>query len=274
MSGGARLLVGLLAAVLVAACGDDALVTTTAPPSSSTTEAPTAPSAAAWQATVDELRALQPRRDIPGHLLEPSATLDGSEFDVAGYFTVLDRLAAEPGFALDYVYRVTADRGFPILYVRRADQPRYTGYDQFVEATGRILGQGDTSYLDQVYVVDGTPEGFFQYVVLAIMGGQFYLYWHAQEDDAIVLTSWQRLEDEISDVAVMMDPDDRESARGADPAPVVSFDEDTATVEVLVFTCFGGLLRHTFTIERVFPQRILDHQVESEAHLENCGVQY
>jgi hypothetical protein len=268
------LLLVCLAAGLVAGCGDDdGLITTTS--EASTPSAAVPDYAAEWQQTVDAFAALQPRRDIPEHLLQEGAAFDGTEFDVETFFTVLDRIDTEPVFVLDYVYRVTPDRGFPILYIHREDEPGYSGYDEYLAAVGPGSdSQGDRSYFDQIYVVDGTPEGFFQYVVLHIMGGQFYLHWHAQMDDSEIVVTRERLDEKTAPVLAMMTPADQDRARAHDPTPRISMDDDTATAEVTVFTCWGGVLRHTYTIERVFPQQILDLQTETIAQLENCGFQY
>ena len=258
----ARTSIVLLAvALIVSACGDDGAATSDPPPAS----------AVSWQQTVDHLRTLQESQGLPDWLLDPELSLDGTEFDIEDYFTVFEHIDAEPGFVLDYVYRATSDRGFPVLYIHRADEPGYATYDEYLAATGADdSSQGDTGYLDQIYVVDGTPEGFFEYVTLRVMGGRFYLFWHAQEADAQVVATRERLDDLLDSVAGPMDDTQMEQGRAADPSPMVSFEGDIATVEILVFTLWGGLSRHTYTIERVFPQQILDLQVEIVAACD-CG---
>jgi hypothetical protein len=251
-------------ALIVSACGDDGAPTSDPPPAY----------AAAWQQIVDDLRSLQNSQGLPNRLLDPEPSLDGTGFDIEDYFTVFEHIDAEPGFVLDYVYRATPDRGFPVLHIRRADQPGHATYDEYPAATGSDdASQGDTAYLDQIYVIDGTPKGFFEYVTLRVMGGQFYLFWHAQEMDAQVVATRERLDDLLDSVAELMDDTQLERGRAADPSPMVSFEGDIATVEILVFTRWGGLHRHTYTIERVFPQQILNLQVETVAACD-CGYTF
>jgi hypothetical protein len=237
------------------------------------------PVAESWQRTVDGLRDLQGSLEIPDHLLEPGAVRNGTEFDVEQYFAILDRLDVEPGFVLDFVYCLGTYQGYPILYVRRTDEPGYTTCDAYRAAVGSDGDeQGGTGYLSRIRV-DGSPEGFFQYVVLRIMGGQFYLHWHALEDDAQVVATGTRLEEALASVAGEMDEAEVSRARAADPTPRVSFGSledfggEVAIVEVLAFTRWGGLLRHTYTISREFPHRFLGVDVETVAECD-CAIMF
>jgi hypothetical protein len=258
-------ILALLVTAALTSCGGDAPAATSAPAW-----------AAEWQATPDGLRALQRSQQVPDRLVsDRPPALDGSEFDVEEYFTVFEHIDVEPGFVLDYVYRAGPDRGYPVLYVRRADEPRFTTWDELDAATGiEPSPDGEyLSYLDQVYVVDGTPEGFFEYVVLRLMGGQFYLHWHAQADDTFVVATRGRLEEILAPVAAQMGDDALEAARAADLTPEITFDGDAATVTVATFTRWGGLQRHTFSIERAFPQRIVEERVEVVAPCD-CGITF
>jgi hypothetical protein len=109
--------------------------------------------------------------------------------------------------------------------------------------------------------------------VLRVMGGQFYLHWHVLADDAVVVATRERLEEALSPVAAEMGDAALEAARAADLTPEVTFDGDVATVAVSTFTRWGGLQRRTYTIERMFPQRILEEQVEVVAPCD-CGITF
>lgn len=271
-----RVVLILCLVAAVASCGEEgftAPVASTAAPSTGLpdTTAPQAGHVEAWQQVADDLRDLQHGLERPEHLIAAEPVLDGSEFDVERYFDVLTHIDVEPGFVLDYVYRTSPDRGFPVLYTRRSDAERYLTYAQFEAGTGRDAGQGDLAFMEQVYVVDGTPQGFFEYVVLETVGGQFYLFWHAQEEDDRIIATEERLDEALASVATEMDAEELARARTVDPTPVVILDDDVATVEVVKFTRRGGLYRVTYTIERVFPQRILDRSAESLGYCD-CGL--
>jgi hypothetical protein len=215
---------------------------------------------------------LQDAQSLPAHLPEGNAARDGTEFDPEEYFSILTRIAVEPGFALDYVFRLTPDRGFPVLYTRRADAPGYTTYDEYLAGTGSDpVGQGDPGWLDQVYVVDGTPDGFFEYVVLRVMGGRFYRHWHALEDDAVVVATAAAVEEALTSVADEMDPAEMARARAADPTPQVTYAGGSVTVVAFVFTRWGGLQRRTYEFDQLFPQPILGLTVETVAACD-CGI--
>ena len=68
-------------------------------------------------------------------------------------------------------------------------------------------------------------------------------------------------------------------ARATDPTPRVSFGSlesfggEVAVVEVLVFTRWGGPLRHTCTIGREFPHRFLGVEIETVAECA-CAITF
>ncbi len=129
------------------------------------------------QDTVDAMAAIQAGLRTPEHLLVENAQRDGSEFDPNLYFTVLTHLSMSPGYVLDYVYHYDGMGGRPVLYARPEGLALYRSYEEFAASSLEA-----DAYLKAV-VVDGTPESYFELVVLSIMGGQFYLDWHANYND-------------------------------------------------------------------------------------------
>lgn len=55
--------------------------------------------------------------------------------------------------------------------------------------------------------------------------------------------------------------------------PVVALEGDTARVEVVTFTKWGGFYRYTYTIHREFPHTILDLEQENLVPYD-CGVMF
>jgi hypothetical protein len=236
--------------------------------------APAPSYAADWQGIVDDLRALQAAQELPADLVESDPPPD-LPFDVSSYFRdVFSHIEPEPSFTLDYVYRLTPDRGFPVLYVRRVDAAPYESYEEYLEATGSgPVPQGDLAYLDQIYVIDGTPTGFFEYVVLRVMGGRFYLHWHARAADATVVATREAVDAALATVDGRIAEPEAAKARAADPTPEVTYGDGTVTVEVTVFTSSGGLQRRTYVFETIFPQRLLEETNETIAECD-CAVTY
>ncbi len=185
------------------------------------------------QRTVDAMVALKRDLEFPEHFREGDAARTGDEFDVNQYFTVLQHLSMEPGYVLDYVYHLDALGGLPILYARRAEEPAYRTESEYNEASERGAAG---FYLDHVQV-DGTPEGFFQFVVLRIVGGQ--LYWHASYNDAQIICTRDALEALLSQPTMFgreLPASVQRAARQLDVAPVVEMGEEQVVVRVVVFT--------------------------------------
>ena len=224
-------------------------------PAQKTTESPITtsvpgddPVAASRQATVDAMRAL------PSGYETPITGYDGPRlegwFDVNQYFSVLTHLSMQPGYILDYVYHSNGSGGQPCLYANKIDDTPYSTSDELAPIF---------NYLSYVRT-DDTEESFFQYVTLRIMGGQFYLWWHANYDDHTIICDRMRLEALLAGSIFdqNMPPEVQEEARRLELAPGVEINKDTVIVRVVVFTKWGGFMEETYTITRAFPHTIED----------------
>jgi hypothetical protein len=215
---------------------------------------------------------------LPEHLMAPEPARRGDEFDVSEYFSVLDHLSVRDGYIVNWIYRWDTMGGAPCLYSRPVSEPPYRIYADYRDAFGDIASEQDSErfwygYLDQVES-DGTPEGFFQFVVLRIMGGQFYLSWHDNYNDRIVVCDHTGVEAALARARNSYDlqiPDSvREDALSLDLAPTVAIGEDTVLVRVVIFTKWGGFIEEKYTLERNFPHSVL--QVESDTLMVyDCG---
>jgi len=214
---------------------------------------------------------------VPQYLQQADARKNGSEFDVNQFFTVLEHLSMQSGYALDYVYRFDGMGGYPVLYPRPLNQVPYGSYadlEAFWQSENPTASKGQYDRYLEFVQLDGMPEGFFQLVVLRTMGRQFYQYWHAGYNDAQILTNLQSL-DQIQP----MFPEEKltaglmEKARSLPIEPQIQFQGDQVTMQVMIFTHWGGFIQETYTIASTFPHRILNQTRETLLEY-NCGVSF
>ena len=196
----------------------------------------------------------------------------GDEFDVSQYFDVLNHISMREGYALDYVYQNDDLGGYPLLYARPMDQVPFA-------STADIPEGIEWSDFQQYIEVEDTEQGYFEYVVMDILANQFYLFWHANYNDTLIVCNRQQVYDVVAqvnsgDFGNVMDQDQRALARTLqDIVPVVRLTGDVAVVEVVTFTKWGGFYRYTYTISRETPHTIID--VEQENILPyDCGVMF
>jgi hypothetical protein len=248
--------------LLFSACG----------PTPTPTPTPTATSTA-WQSMVDALNAINPG-GIPAHLQQEDAVKDGTEFDPNRYFTVLTHLSMEAGYVLDYVYYYDGMGGRPILYARPADQTPYENYAAYSAAVGNASGER-SAYLEHVRT-DDTPEGFFQLALLRINGGQFYLFWHSNYDDAQVVCDRDRMEGIVAvlqESGLPLTDDELQQARAVDYAPVAEFEGDTVRVRVVTFSMWSGFSEEIYILDREFPHRFRDEEYKVLVPYD-CGIMF
>jgi hypothetical protein len=210
----------------------------------------------------------------PDHLMQDNPVKTADDFDVNAYFTVLDHLAVEDGYFLDYVYQYDFMGGFPVLYTLPDDQPPFETFSAYSAAVSSP-GHSFPSYLDHI-VIDDTPEGYLQMVVLDVMGAQFYLHWHAGYNDFQVICDGDMLDTLLAsndEFGIPIPDDVQQQARLLDVTPTVELDDDAARVEFVGFTKWGGFYRVAFTISRAYPRDVYESGSENLIEY-NCGVMF
>lgn len=213
-------------------------------------------------------RAVQPGA-VPQSLLE-TGVKQGGEFDVNDYFEAFTHISMEEGYALDYVYQVDSLGAFPILYARPTDQPAYASANELPADTQW------TDYLNHISI-DDSEQGYFEFVALDIMARQFYLDWHANYNDTEIVCDKKAVNEIVADIndgsfGAPFDASQQVQARTlTDIEPLVKLTDDSAIVEIITFTKWGGFYRLIYTVSRSFPHAILD--VKTENILEyDCGI--
>jgi len=215
-----------------------------------------------------EFRGLTENLQVPENLLTEAAVESGGEFDVNAYFTALTHLSMEPGMVLDYFYSYNLLGGFPVVLARPESDPPYLHAEE--------LGSEVAPFYEHV-VVDGSAQGYLEYALLALLGDQFYLYWHALYNDTRVLCDRTDLLDVVRSVSStdlfnrMPLPDRVRSLLIPDPRPLVRIQDGIVEVELTLFTKWGGFFRTTYRIQESFPHRILDVDEELLVPYE-CGI--
>jgi hypothetical protein len=227
------------------------------------------------RATVGAFTNLTRDLEFPPHLGSRDATKIGTEFDVNRYFSVLDHLSMQPGYILDWVYYYEFIGGEPVIYARKSDQPAYRTYSEYAQENGvNSLFQDRNRYLEHVQI-DGTPESFFQYVLLYLMGGQFYLFWHANYNDQKVICDRSEAEtilEELKRRSQSPSANEIEIGLRKEISPQVDIKGDVARVKVVVFTNWGGFIQKTFNITRTFPHTMNE---SSEVLIPyDCGISF
>lgn len=207
----------------------------------------------------------------PQHLLD-SGIKHGDEFDVNQYFTVLPHISMSGDYVLDYVYISESLGGSPMLYARPESQAPYASMEDVPE----------NSQLPEFYEyleVEDVEHGYFEYVVLKTMANQFYLDWHALYNDTEIVCTRDEVNAIVADISDgsfgnPLDIPGQVKARAMnDIEPIVQLTGDNATVEVILFTKWGGFYRQTYTISRSFPHTIIDTRSENIVPYD-CGIAF
>jgi hypothetical protein len=197
--------------------------------------------------------------DSDGDITDP--VLQKGDFNVSKYLDKLQYLSIEEGRVLEYVYNFDGMGGFPILYVRQKTSQPFVNVSQWRDASCSTTSC--KNYLDDI-VIDDTPEGYMQFITLAIMGDQFYLWWHALYNDyqliwnqnkmeAILETLPKAGENGAADDLYSINKAEAETLRGMDFTPTILYNNanpNVVRIQVVVFTKWGGFIRRTYKVKR------------------------
>ena len=219
---------------------------------------------------VKAVREVQPGA-APRSLLE-TGVKQGGEFDVNEYFNALTHLSMQEGYLLDYVYHVDGLGAYPILYARPVDQPAYV-------STEDLPANFDRRDYHSHIANENVEQGFFELAAMTIMAGQFYLDWHAHYNDTEIVCDADTVDAIVSDIndgnfGIPFDRTQQRQIRAMENIePLVKLTDDSALVELVVFTKWGGFYRWTYTISRSFPHTIIDVQTENLVPYD-CGIMF
>jgi hypothetical protein len=181
---------------------------------------------------------------------------------------------------LDYAYFTTAAGGSPILYARKKDQKPYPDYIQLGQAGNTLTraendisliwltkDDGDTAKYGNQINIDKSTQGYYEYTVLQLLGGQFYQFYKANMYDVRIVCIDSRIEDILKEIEnsemTPIDENFKTTARNFDLQPTVVVGEDNVTVSLVLFTKWGGFIRATFTMNHDYPHSVTKYETQS-----------
>jgi hypothetical protein len=254
-------------------------------PSTATTSPKAADLAAVCRTDVDGIRALLDGLEYPQHLTDGDFTRHPEDFDPNQFFSVLTHLHMQPGYVLDYVAFQDGMGGKPLVYARQESDTPYASYDAFMLAHAEVTPE-ERSYASLYYAydylahvqVDGSPESYLEYNLLAVYGDQWYLFWHSNYKDSMVLcdpTDLDRADAEASSFGndTGLPADVKSAAKKLDFTPTVAITETGVTVRYVYFTKWGGFMEEVFIIAPDNPYTIINRTTTPLVEY-NCGVMF
>jgi hypothetical protein len=133
------------------------------------------------------------------------------------------------------------------------------------------------NFRDQL-VIEDVEQGYFEYALMDMLAGQFYLVWHANYNDTEIVCNREAVDAIVEglnagDFGMAMDAKQQAQVRAMmNIEPAVKLTQDSAIVEIVTFTKWGGFFRRTYTISRSFPHTV---EMKEENLVEyDCGIMF
>ena len=212
-----------------------------------------------FQAWINQLKSYQKKAP---DLFNENVKKSDSEFKIDHYFDILDNLELEPGWLVDYLYLQQRLGGEPIIIAFPESKKREyqkiinkINYNELYSNTQDndleniidiFLNYDDVdNYLDHL-ILDGSEESYFQFVILAKLGTQFALFWHALYNDGEFICTPEvaekiikRMNSGKDEMDFMEDDLFDEQLKNIDFEPKINIKEDKAVVRLVFFSLFA-----------------------------------
>ena len=262
-------------------------VTPTATPTVTPTAAPTRTPVTSlddgenyWQDTVTAFRILVRGQHLPDYYLDPDTPVTGEAFDPNQLLEPLTHLHMKSGYTLDFVYWMSDMGGYPIIYAHKTTDAPFESFEEFEANISDcdIQNSPESCHYSDLVETDGSQEGYFELILLQMMGEQFYLFWHAYYNDLEIVASQERVEELIDQIAnedfgYPLTEEQIEAARAIDLTPVVVIKGDSATVRIVYFTYWGGFYDLSIKILLATPYEY-EFIEENNVVPYDCGVAF
>ena len=233
-----------------------------------------------WQDTVTALTILVRGQRVPDYYRNPEAPKTGEEFDPNRLLDPLTHLHMKPGYMLDFVFDFYGIGGYPIIYAHKTNVARFESFEEFEASPGDCNIRSipvSCHYIDMVDT-DGSQEGYFELVLLQILGEQFYLTGDAIYNHLEIIASQEGLEKIIimnanEEIGNKLTEEQINAARAIDFTPVVFISNGSVTVRFVYFTYWGGFYDVTVKILLTGPY---DFEMIEENNVVpfDCGVAF
>ena len=212
-----------------------------------------------FQAWINQLKSYQKKAP---ELFNENVKKSDSEFKIDHYFDILNNVELEPGWLVDYLYLQQRLDGEPIIIAFPESKKREyqkiinkINYNELYSNTqdndldniiDNFLNYDDVdNYLDHL-ILDGSEESYFQFVILAKLGTQFALFWHALYNDGEFICTPEvaekiikRMNSGKDEMDFMEDDLFDEQLKNIDFEPKINIKEDKAVVRLVFFTEFS-----------------------------------
>ncbi|MFN8383405.1 MAG: hypothetical protein U0V02_15790 [Anaerolineales bacterium] len=232
---------------------------------------------------IDGLHSLKSDLGLPEHFTTENPFRESTDFNPNGYFKIFKHIKVKSGYTLDYVYFQDELGGKPLIYARKTNATPFHTYEEFLKSYGEEMS-GERSYaqlnhafdyLEQIET-DKTPESFYEFVILAFLGDQFYLQWHGLYHDEIVLcdpSDSQYIDNEMAGFDLEFPQDVKDNIEKVDFQSRVLEDEDTISVRIVAFTKWGGFWENIYVMDKENPLNLQD--IQSNWLLPyDCGISF
>jgi hypothetical protein len=231
---------------------------------------------------VDSIRKL--RKDFPTpDLIASKGVRTTNDFDVNQYFSIFSHLKLEDRFQLDYVYDLSGIGGRPLIYAVPNGTPVFHTFQEYVDFAAK--GEIDPGsykpydhtkdYLTHIQV-DNSPEGYFQYQLLYSLGDQFYLVWHANYNDSLVLCDSSDLKEvakEMGAFNLTFPPETATKIKSIDFSPSINPGTTAISILFVQFSKWYGFREMKYTIERKFPHQVTVEPFKALVEYD-CGIKF
>ena len=233
--------------------------------------------------------------------------------DFKEYFKIFDKLHVAPNWKLESYYYAPGGGGRPVfiafekndivgdrIYHMLHDSVRTVNPTPVLSndlAEEIFKYNGSINYLNSIEIADN-PMGYFQFVVFALIGDNYCLFWHSNYSELEIITSKEQLlkltkrkndfyykfskKDKNSPTPTEPNPNelhwsdntmDIDRVLQIDPSPIVTIGKDAVEVSIVTLGPWEGFISRTYSISKSFPHVLTP--IKSDTLIPyHCGIMF
>ena len=249
------------------------------------------------QSWIDQIKYYQKKAPA---LYEENIEKSDSEFNIYHYFDIMDYLKLEQEWLVDYLYMQQRLGGEPLIiaypeskkleYKKIIDKinnnkPDSKAQENELENIIRTFLNFDDvdNYLTHIRLEPG-EESYLQFVILAELGSQFALFWHAAYNDKEFICTLEKAKKIIDRIGRQdkdinhiennqFDQQTIEKVKEIYFEPEIDMSDDKVVVRLVFFTKWGGFIEAKYIVKKTFPHKIIKRETNNLVEYD-CGYVY
>lgn len=192
--------------------------------------------------------------------------------DFRKYFSYFDKLAIDSNWTIESYYFQGFLGSRPLLLAFNNQDTMAANLKEILSQDQRIIDEefenhdlaerlrnyrDSIDYMTPVRIL--SDSGYFQFLIFALLGDNYCMFWHANYGHIDIITTKKRLREFVEnqeDPFYRFSEIQKNEALKIDPTPLILTHNDSVTIRIVTLGPWEGFIERKFSITRTFPHQL------------------